>query len=247
MSIQFWEPTSNVLITNQSAFPLNVGLDRVAPLQHTNSLQPGESWVTYPPPYFPIPESNLAKRILSLPISILHVTILSLSSTKWINRAYLTASTKIDVRFDHEHNRFRPSAARHLWLSVVIRWLCISALTTSVALLITQICRRPSIFLQSEFFLHLQWSIGTFCILSLVFFVSSAYTSSSHAQNTGYFLTTSTFLQSCCKPSIDWAQIKAKAQYCTFLFLYEPCSLRILLICSHRLQSWHQYTRSAFQ
>jgi hypothetical protein len=146
-----------LMITNRTAFPLNVALIQLSPLQHMNAIEPGCTWITEPPSPFFVPSALAsASRFESL-LPKLHP--LRTSSER--------SDTRIQVLFDRGHNRFDSEAASELWLSMVLRRLAMLAMFISfTAVASAQICR-------------LFWHTSGHCQLALnifgaIFFLASA-------------------------------------------------------------------------
>ncbi|KAL0955825.1 hypothetical protein HGRIS_002028 [Hohenbuehelia grisea] len=123
----------DVAITNKTAFPLNIAFSTIAPLQHMNALEPGDVWTTHAPPLLSIPQdlalSSSAAKAFAPALRLLTTGPLSPSlQSKWMTRLRLRPQVEIDVRFDHEHNRFGDAEGSHLWMAFVLRWLGLSTL-----------------------------------------------------------------------------------------------------------------------
>lgn len=116
--------SSNITILNRTAFPLNVALSILAPFQHINALEPGDVWTTESPSFLPLPSNdNLPRRAVKA------LSPLLLSRSKWLKRLPIKPKVSIDIRFDHEHNRYSEEEAYHLWTSFSARWLGLIALS----------------------------------------------------------------------------------------------------------------------
>jgi hypothetical protein len=113
--------TSSIIVTNKTAFPLNIALVRIVPLQHTNGLEPGESWTTSSPSHLPLSlDSPCTLSRFSEYIRLRFPSIRFLG--KW-PKCLASSTTVIEVHFDHENNRFSRDAAFRLLISVVLRVL----------------------------------------------------------------------------------------------------------------------------
>ncbi len=116
--------SSNITILNRTAFPLNVALSILAPFQHINALEPGDVWTTESPSFLPLPSNdNLPRRAVKA------LSPLLLSRSKWLKRLPIKPKVSIDIRFDHEHNRYSEEEAYHIWTSFSTRCLGLVALS----------------------------------------------------------------------------------------------------------------------
>ena len=127
-------PSSAIVVTNRTAFPLNIALVRVAPLQHTNALEPGESWTTTSPSHIPFLSDLTLPWLLphSFKFYNLHLFTVQLLD-KWSNRL-ASSTTTIEIRFDHENNRFCRDAALRTLTSGFLRLLGLLFLFGTLAL-----------------------------------------------------------------------------------------------------------------
>ncbi|KDQ28185.1 hypothetical protein PLEOSDRAFT_1104860 [Pleurotus ostreatus PC15] len=208
--------SSNITILNRTAFPLNVALSILAPFQHINALEPGDVWTTESPSFLPLPSNdNFPRRAVKA------LSPLLLSRSKWLKRLPIKPKVSIDIRFDHEHNRYSEEEAYHLWTSFSARWLGLIALSGAfVTIVSSQVIGivSPS---SSRRIPASCLALGVFGVLCLIVSFYGVY------NLTEFLLTFTRLLQNVGKHAKIKTQLSRRVEY------YQQQSLRTLSTVQH--------------